>query len=166
MTLELNRIRFISKHLIVGAVEWQVIDINLLSLRLRGDLKEMGIRLMKHHLPFETRARCAAGNFAETSFIFRHRDASSAVKRWYMVKLNELNGGEWCLLKRPHFQFVMTRFIALCGVEASLSDNITRRYPDPLRALQSQGALCLLSFILWVFSIGAAADRQRERWRR
>lgn len=53
-----------------------------------------------------------------------------------------------------------------CGVEASLSDNITRRYQDRLRALQSQGALCLLSFIMWVFSIGAAADRQRERWRR
>lgn len=115
MTLEFNRIQLISKHLIVGAVEWQAIDINLLSLRLRGDLKEMGIRLMKHHLPFETWAQCAAGKFAETSFIFRHWGASSAVKRWYTVKLNELNGGEWCPLKWPHFQFVMARFIALHG---------------------------------------------------
>lgn len=29
----------------------------------------MGIRLMKHHLPFESRSQCAAGKFGETPFV-------------------------------------------------------------------------------------------------
>lgn len=51
-----------------------------------------------------------------------------------------------------------------CGVEASLSDNITRRYQDPLRALQSQGDMLIIIHIVGFLyrSCGRQAEEKVE----